>query len=167
MSDSTRNTSNAVALPRPLVDAVVVTDGIFAGAIAAGAFALYFLAVDLVRAEALATPSLVGAVILQGASAQSALPVNLGLVAAYSLVHAVVFTTFGITVSVVTNRLQRMPNLPLLALGSLLALEGGFLVAAEILAPGLGSAIGHGVVLAGNAIAAVAIGLYLRAARSD
>jgi hypothetical protein len=167
MSDSTRENAKAVALPRPLVDAVVVTDGLFAGAIAAGAFALYFLAADLIRSEALATPSLVGAVILQGASVQSTVPVNLGLVASYSLLHAALFASFGVAVSVVTNRLQHMPDLPLLALGCFLALEAGFLVATELVAPGLGEVIGHGIVAAGNAVAAGAIGLYLGSARSE
>jgi hypothetical protein len=167
MTDPTRKTSTAVALPRPLVDVVVVADGIFAGAFAAGFFALYFLAFDLIRSEALATPSLVGAVILQGASPQDAVPVKLGLVAAYSLVHAVLFAGFGVAASVVTNRLSRLPDLPLLALGCFLALEGGFLIGTAIFAPGLGAAIGHGVVLAGNAVASVVFAIYLRSARNQ
>jgi len=167
MSHSSPGNSASVALPRPLVDAVVVTDGLFAGAFAAGLFALYFLAVDLVRSEALTTPSLVGAVLLQGAAPQDAVTVKLGLVAAYSLVHAVLFGAFGVSVSVVTNRLSRMPDLPLLALGCFLALEGGFLIGTELVSPGLGAAIGHGFVLAGNVVAAIVISVYLHSVRSQ
>jgi len=159
------NRSTAVVLPRPLLDAAVVADGLLAGAIAAGVFALYFLVVDVLGAEALATPSLVGAVLLDGASPSAAVPVSLGLVGAFSLVHAAAFGAFGVATSALTSRLRTLPDLPLLALGCFFGLEGGFLAATALVAPGLGTAIGHGAVVGGNALAAVAIALYLRNAR--
>jgi hypothetical protein len=166
MARSNRNQSQALALPRPLPDAEVVVDGIFAGAVSAALFALYFLGVDLLRAEALATPSLVGAVVLQGASPQAAVGVDLGLVGAFSLVHAALFTGFGVAASWIVSRMRALPDLPLLALGCFLGLEGGFLAAAALFAPGLGAAIGHGVVIGGNALAAAALALSLRSNRA-
>ena len=102
----------------------------------------------------LVTPSLVGAVVLQGASPQALVPVNLGLVAAFSVVHALLFCAFGVAASATATRLRDLPPLPLLALGSLLALEVCFYAATALIAPGLGAAIGHWVVLGGNALAA-------------
>jgi hypothetical protein len=145
----------------------VVADGILAGAIGAALFALYFLAVDVVRSEALATPALVGAVVLNGASPQSAAPVDLALIGAFSLVHAALFTGFGVAVAWLLTRLRTEPALPVLALGAFFALEAGFLGATALIAPGLASAIGHGTVIAGNALAAIAIATYLRTARSS
>ena len=122
MTRSIQNRSQAVALPRPLLDVEVVVDGMFAGAIAAALVTLYFLGVDLLRAEALATPSLVGAVVLQGASPQAAVGVDLGLVGAFSLVHAALFTVFGVAASWTVSRMRALPDLPLLALGCFLGL---------------------------------------------
>ena len=145
----------------------MLADGILAGAIAAALFALYFLAVDVWRAEALATPSRVAAVVLQGASPLATVAVDLGLVGAFSLVHAALFAGFGVVVSCLVSRMRALPALPLLALGCFVALESGFLAAASLLAPGLGATIGHGFVAAGNMLAAVAVASYLRSTRSD
>ena len=166
LNGSNRSKSQALALPRPLPGIAVLADGILAGAIAAALFALYFLAVDMSRAEALATPSLVGAVVLQGASPLAMVPVDLGRVGAFSLVHAALFAGFGVVVSLV-SRMRALPALPILALCCFVALEGCFLAAAALLAPSLGAATGHGFVAAGTALAAMAVAAYLRAARSD
>jgi hypothetical protein len=140
----------------------VLAAGLFGGALSAGAFALYFLVVDLLRAEALATPSLVGAVLLRGAAPQAAVPVDLALVALFSLLHGALFIGFASAAAWILSRLRALPDLPLLALVLALALEGGFLLATGVFAPGLGAAIGHGVVLAGNAIAGVTLAVMLR-----
>jgi hypothetical protein len=166
MNTSTRSGSHALALAHPRPNISVVIDGIYAGAIGAALFALYFLAVDVWRSEALATPSLVGAAVLQGISPLATVPVNLGLVGAFSLVHASLFAGFGVIASYVVSRMRELPALPLLAIGCFLALQGGFLAATALLAPGLGAAIGHGFVAAGNALAASAIAVWLRSAYS-
>jgi hypothetical protein len=140
----------------------VTTDALaaggFAGAVGASLFALFFLAVDALRGDALATPSLVGAVALQGASPLAQTPVDLAIVGAYSLVHAFLFAAFATFAALALVRLRTLPDLPVLALG----LEGGFLAATSLLAPGLGETIGHGVVLAGNAIAGTTMAVVLR-----
>jgi hypothetical protein len=166
MNTSNRSSSQALALPRPKFELSVLIDGIYAGAIGAALFALYFLAVDVWRSEALATPALVGAAVLQGASPLAPVPVDLGLVGAFSLVHAALFAGFGVVVSCVVSRMRELPALPLLAIGCFLALQSGFLAATALLAPGLGAAIGHGWVAAGNALAAAAIAVWLRSAYS-
>ncbi len=98
---------------------------------------------------------------------QANAPVDLGIVGAFSLVHAVLFAAFGVAVSGLVSRLRSLPDLPLLALGAFFGLQAGFLTLAWAFAPGLGAAIGHGVVVGGNALAAVGVAVYLRAARSS
>ena len=158
----------AIPLPtsRPLAPATAdaLAAGVFAGAVGASLFALFFLVLDLLRGEALATPALVGAVVLQGASALQWAPVDLGIVGAYSLVHAFLFASFATLASLALVRMRTIPDLPVLALALVLALglEGGFLVTTGLLAPGLGATIGHGVVLAGNAVAGITMAVILR-----
>jgi hypothetical protein len=160
--------SRAVAIPlptsRPLAPATAdaLAAGVFAGAVGASLFALFFLVLDLLRGEALATPALVGAVVLQGASALQWAPVDLGIVGAYSLVHAFLFASFATLASLALVRMRTIPDLPVLALVLALGLEGGFLVTTGLLAPGLGATIGHGVVLAGNAVAGITMAVILR-----
>ena len=165
MDHSKGSTSQSFMLPISLPNLGVVADGFLAGAIGAASFALYFLAVDLARAEPFATPSLVGAVVLEGASLAPR-SVDLGIVAAYSLVHAALFAAFGVAASWLVSRLRAVPASPLLALLCFLALEVGFLAATSVFAPGLGSTIGHGVVAGGNALAAAVVALYLRSVRA-
>jgi hypothetical protein len=59
-------------------------------------------------------------------------------------------------------RMRTLPDLPMLALVLALGLEGGFLATTGLLAPGLGETIGHGIVLAGNAVAGTTMAFILR-----
>ncbi len=160
--------SSAIAIPVPSprayapATAGALLAGLFAGAVGASVFALYFLALDVLRGEALETPALVGAVVLHGASPLVRAPVDLVVVGAYSLVHALLFVSFAALASLGVARLGSLPKLPLLALGLALGLEASFLVATALLAPGLGGAIGHGVVLVGNGIAGLGMAIVMR-----
>jgi hypothetical protein len=169
MSRSSRALAVSESSRRPLAGATpdVVAASLFGGALSAGVFALYFLAVDGVRAEALATPSLVGAVLLGGASPLATVPFDLGLVGAFSLVHGALFIAFAGVAALTLVRFGLRPDLPVLALVLTLGLEGGFLAGTALLAPGLGDAIGHGVVLAGNALAGITLALMLRRELAD
>jgi hypothetical protein len=156
----------AIPLPtsRPLAPATTdaLAAGVFAGAVGASLFALFFLALDLLRGEALATPSLVGAVVLQGASPLVQAPVDLAIVGVYSVVHAFLFASFATLAALSLVRLGKIRSLPLLALVLSIGLEGAFLTATGLFAPGLGETIGHGIVLAGNAVAGTTMAFILR-----
>jgi hypothetical protein len=162
--------SRPVAIPVPIpasrplsgASADALAAGLFGGALAAAAFALFFLAVDLLRGEALATPSLVGAVVLRGASPLAPVPVDLALVGGFSLIHGALFVGFATLAALVLSRLRARPGLLVLAVGAGLALEAAFLAATALFAPGLGATIGHGAVLAGNALAGVVMAALLR-----
>ncbi len=157
---TSRSRATAIPLATPRADTVAA--GLFAGAVGASLLALFFLAVDVVRGEALATPSLVAAVVLEGAAPGQVGPVDLTRVASFSLLHGVLFVGFAMVATFVVQRLRTLPDLPLLAIGLALGLEAGFLAGNALLAPGLGEAIGHGAVLAGNALAATGMAVVMR-----
>ena len=142
--------------------AEVVGDGVFAGLIGASAVALWFLVVDAALREPLFTPSLVASTLLRGVPPAPEHAVDLTMVAAFTAIHSFLFILFGIAASWVVDQFQHTPDLPLITIGTFIALEGGFVVATKLFVPDLAATIGHGFIVAGNVFAAVGMGLYLR-----
>ncbi len=137
----------------------IAGDGILAGGFGASAIALYFLVVDVVARQAFYTPSLVGAAVL-GRDAGG--EVDLFLVAVYTAIHGVLFIGLATACAWLLARLPRTPDFPLIALGIYVALEGGFIVFARLMLPGLAESVGHGHIAVGNILAALAMAAYLR-----
>ena len=142
--------------------AEMVGDGVAAGLIGASAVALWFLVVDAALREPLFTPSLVASTLLLGAPVSADHQVNLNMVAAFTAMHSLAFIVFGIVVSWLVDQFSRTPDLPLIAIGIFLALEGGFVAATKLVVPDVADVIGHGFIVAGNVFAAIGMGLYLR-----
>jgi hypothetical protein len=142
--------------------AEVVGDGVFAGLIGASAVALWFLVVDTALREPLFTPSLVASAVLRGVPATASEPVDLSMVAGFTAIHSFLFILFGIAASWLVDQFQRTPDLPLIAIATFIALEGGFVIATKLFVPDVAATIGHGFIVAGNVFAAVGMGLYLR-----
>ena len=139
----------------------VLGDGLYAGGIGASVVALWFLAVDAVTREPLFTPSLVAGVLLRGAEASPELPVDLGLVAAYTMIHAFLFVAFGMALDFVVSRLRETPDLPVIAVASFVVMELGFVAAMRMAVPGVAEVIGHGYIAAGNVFAAIGMATWL------
>ena len=142
--------------------AEVVGDGVFAGLIGASAVALWFLVVDAALREPLFTPSLVASAVLRGTPPTPDLPVDLTMVAAFTAIHSFLFILFGIAASWIVDQFQHTPDLPLITIGTFIALEGGFVIATKLFVPDVAETIGHGFIVGGNVLAAVGMGLYLR-----
>lgn len=142
--------------------AEVVGDGVFVGLIGASAVALWFLVIDAALREPLFTPSLVASALLRGTPASPEHDVDLSMVAAFTAIHSFLFILFGIAASWVVDQFQHTPDLPLISIGTFIALEGGFVIATKLFVPDLAATIGHGFIVAGNVFAAVGMGLYLR-----
>ncbi len=138
-----------------------VADGAMAGLYGAATVALWFFLVDFWLREPLYTPSLVGTAILTGVVDPAASP-DLSIVAVLTVIHSVAFILFGMVYAGVLSRLERTPELPLIAIAVFVPLELGFVFGIRLLAPEIPEVIGHGFIAFGNALAAVASALYLR-----
>lgn len=145
--------------------AEIVGDGVAAGLIGASAVALWFLVMDTILREAFFTPSLVASALLKGMPAAADHHVELTMVAAFTALHSLAFIAFGVAASWLVDQFERTPDLPLIAIGVFIALEGGFVIATKLLVPDVAAEIGHGLIVAGNAFAAVGMGVYLHDAQ--
>ena len=103
-------------------------DGVTAGIIGAFTVTAWFLLLDLDRGRPLATPALLGAVLLHGA--RDTLPVATApwLAAEYSLVHFVAFIVFGVFAAWLISAAEREPNLRAGVLTLFVCFEVFFLV---------------------------------------
>jgi hypothetical protein len=163
MTDSTRaETGTFGGHTRRIGFADILGDGFYAGAIGGAMVALFFLAVDALRGVPLFTPSLVGSVLLGGAQPRPDLPVDLVMVALYSLVHGAAFVAFGTLCAWILAHLHETPDLPLIAIACFVALELGSVVGARLLEPALAGQIGHGHIAAANLLAAIGMAVWLR-----
>ena len=84
----------------------------FAGAIGSGAIALLFVAIDALRGNPLFTPSLLGSVLLTGASPAEVVSVRLDMVAIYSLIHLLAMSGMGVLFSLLYFRTSLFNNRP-------------------------------------------------------
>jgi hypothetical protein len=139
-----------------------VLEGMMAGVIGASAVALFFLLVDTLQGEPLFTPSLIADRLFGRDGDAHALPVDLARVSATVVLHGALFVLFGIVATLLVSRYVKRPFLPALFGALFVTLESGFLLASALVIPGAASAIGELEILAANALAALAMALYLR-----
>jgi len=91
-------------LPRGLIGpwSEVLQEGLVAGLIGAAIVALWFLAIDTIRGEALRTPQLLGTAFLRQSAPVAA-------VLSYTVVHGLAFIAFGIVTSALVASAERQP----------------------------------------------------------
>ncbi|MES2178826.1 MAG: hypothetical protein V4550_13275 [Gemmatimonadota bacterium] len=139
----------------------IVRDGIVAGILGATAVAVWFLGVDLVYAQAFATPTALGRGLLRVLGpAGSEGPMT--FVVAYTIFHYVAFIAAGLLVSVIVHWAQSQPTVLAGAMMLFVAFEIGFYGLSSALSesPFLG-ALGWAQVATGNLIAALVMGTYM------
>jgi hypothetical protein len=142
---------------------VLTARGAIAGAFGAGSLALWFLLIDTVARTPLWSPSVVGRVLLTGAAPSSAMGVDVGVVAWFSLVHCALFVGFGIAATLALRAAGVRPT-SLIGVGSLaVALHAGAVLGSHLLAPGLGDVLGWLYIGVGNVVAAISMSLCLDA----
>jgi hypothetical protein len=139
----------------------IAGDGAMAGLYGAATVALWFLAVDSWVREPLFTPSLVGSTILSGGVIPTDSEIELFAVAFYTALHSLLFIAFSIPYAWVLSLRAKRPEFPLIAISIFVPLELGFVVITRLALPGLAETVGHGFIVAGNALAAVSMALYL------
>jgi ABC-type Fe3+-siderophore transport system permease subunit len=120
----------------------ISVQGAIAGAMGAGAIALFFLVLDSVLRQPFYSPSLLGTVLFEGGLPKAFVP-SLQYVGAYSWVHGMVFMAFGLAAAHALHRLGLHPaslaSFVLVGLG----LEAGFAGATQLIDPEIALALGH------------------------
>lgn len=159
-TEATRDGASASSVRIGFPD--VLGDGFYAGATGAAIVALFFLVKDAIQHDPFYTPSLVGSVLFKGAAPGPAVPVDLAMVALFSIVHGGAFVLFGTLYDWILSRLKETPDLPLIAISCFVLLEMGVVSTASMLAPGLAEAIGYGPIGAANALAAIGMAVWLK-----
>lgn len=153
--------SLTAVLPSPHVARLLAARGAIAGCFGAGSLAIWFLLIDALARQPMWSPSLVGNVILNGASVTAPVAIDLGVVGVFSILHCLAFAAFGIGVTFALNRAGVRP-LSFIGVAVLAAaLQAGVVVTTGVLEPGLGDALGWVFVTAGNAVAAVTMAICL------
>lgn len=139
----------------------VIFDAFYSGAIGGSIVALFFLIVDLVRAEPLFTPTLMGSVLFTGAKASAVTGVNVGLVAAYTVVHLLAFGALGALAALTVHAVELRSAHPALILALLfLIVEGAFALGAGIFMPGVIARVGAVWIAIANLLAAVGMAVF-------
>ena len=151
---------------RPFGFTRVLAEGILAGMVGAATIAVWFLLVDTIAGHSLYTPSLLGSILfgtLPAGDALDTLPVSLQMVGAFTVAHGLVFTAIGITISWLFALTERYPfaGLAVLVPCLFVLLQLGFVITALTFRVLLFQALGWGVVLIGNGLAALTMGSYL------
>lgn len=139
----------------------VMRDGVAAGALGATAVALWFLGIDTVYAQPLATPAALGRGVMRlfGPPGNDSM---MTFVVGYTVFHYFTFILAGILLSVIVYWAQRQPTVLAGAMMLFVAFEIGFYALSAALqeSPFLG-ALGWAQVASGNLVAAVVMGGYM------
>lgn len=144
--------------------AAIVSEGVLAGVIAAGAVAMVFLLLDLASGSAFRTPRQLGVMLLQlfGAAPEASADVPTAL-ALYTLFHFVAFIIAGILVASIVQLTIRKPIAILLFVILFFAFEVLFTGFVAFLDTQSGTGITPVQVALGNIVASISMALFFRA----
>lgn len=144
----------------------VAYEALFGGAVGGTVIAGFFLMADTVAGHPLRTPSIIGRMLLFD-QATPVERIDLGAVSTLTAVHVVVFVMVGLAASLLVRGLwPRRRRVAAPAVMILALLEVPAFVVSTMLRPEIGARIGHVLILVANALAALAMALFLRYARA-
>lgn len=139
----------------------MIREGITAGIIGALVIAVWFVGIDLVRGEPLATPVTLGTSLLSLFLEPGDAPSRAGAFLAYTAFHFGAFMLVGILMAWVVNASERTPS-AFIGFGILfVAFEIGWLGFTTMLAQGSYGALSWLQVFIANLLAAASMGAYL------
>lgn len=136
----------------------LLSRGIVAGLVGAGTVALWFLIFDFVSGRPLFTPAALGSALLFGASEVTAVRIDLGVVAAYTIVHVGCFVVAGVILVAVAEQVERRPEFLMLATMFTILLEALVVAALALGAEWVLGILGIGSVVVANVLAVSAMG---------
>src|SRR5579884_1217972 len=136
----------------------IILDGVIAGACGAAVIALWFLLLDAVRGQPLATPALLAASLipgLHGAAATGAIPWQ--LVSEYTALHFATFVAIGIASAIMIEAAERERSLFPSLLLFVFAFEVFFIAVVMLLGPAAVAVMPWWKVMIGNGLATAAM----------
>ena len=139
----------------------LLTQGLFTGLVGAGVVALWFFVLDVAAGHPLRTPAALGAALLFGASNVGTIDVNLGVVAAYTVVHVAAFVAAGVLFVAIAEQIERTPAFILLAAMALIVLDAVVSAALALGAQWVVGTLGASSVLVANVLAVAAMSWYV------
>jgi hypothetical protein len=145
----------------------VLREGVVAGVIGAAVVAGWFLVFDLARGRPFLTPGLLGAAVFYGARTPEGVPIALGPIVGYTLLHVLAFIAFGVMAASVIAVSEREPALFIAFVILFAAFEMFFFAAVAALGQSMLGAIVWWAILVGNLLASVAmLGYFFRMHRA-
>lgn len=139
----------------------ILREGLIAGAIGAGAVAVWFLLFDLVHGRPFFTPAALGSALFLGASSLDAITVSFLVVGGYTVLHILAFLVTGVLASGIVTASEDTPPLILGAVLFFVVFEAFFLGLLAMAAEFLLGSLAWWTVAAGNLLAALSMGYYL------
>lgn len=139
----------------------VLVRGLATGLVGALAVAIWFLALDLAMGQPFRTPGALGSALFLGAEGAAGIRVNLGTVAAYTIVHLAAFGVVGCAFVAAAEQLERTPRLVLLAAMAFIILEALFVATVASGAEWVLGTLGLWSVAVGNLIAVLSMGWHV------
>jgi hypothetical protein len=136
----------------------LLSRGIVVGLIGAATVAVWFLVLDFVSGRPLYTPAALGSALLFGASEVSGVRIDLGIVAAYTVVHVAGFVVVGVILVAVVEQVERRPQFLMLATMFTILLEALVVAALALGADWVLGTLGVGAIVVGNILAVSAMG---------
>jgi hypothetical protein len=135
--------------------------GLITGLIGAAAVALWFLVLDIARGRPFFTPAALGSLLFFGAQSPAEVRVDVATIAGYTVVHLAAFAIVGIVLEWSAVRLERAPGMWLMALLTLIILEGLFIGTVGGLSGWVLGALGVWAIIIANLAAVAAMGAWL------
>ena len=139
----------------------LVARGLVTGLIGAAAVALWFFILDLTAGRPFRTPGALGSALLLGGSGVAEIQVNLGVVAAYTVVHLAAFAVTVVAFVAVAEQIERAPRMLLLVTMAFIILEAVVVTTMALGAEWVLGTLGWWSVAVGNLLAVLAMGWYV------
>jgi len=144
-----------------LKDHPLLSRGLMTGLVGAAVLAMWFFFLDVMAGAPFTTPVALGSAILFGASNADSAALNLGVVAAYTVVHVVAFAIAGVVFVTIAEQIERSPSFLLLALLTAIVLDAVVVAGLALGAQWVLGALGIGSVVIGNVLAVGSMGWYV------
>jgi hypothetical protein len=140
--------------------AQIFQEGIVAGAIGAAVVAVWFFVLDVAQGRPLYTPAMLGTALFKGPAAIESTTISLETVLVFTWVHLLVFAFLGGIAAYLVARAEENPNLGFGIILLFAVFEFGFIAVTMTFAESVLQALAWPAVLAGNLLAAAAMGVY-------